>query len=209
MTHLLILFFATYSAAFMATVFPGLLNMNAAKTSVDKGKAAGVVFSLGVSVTIMAQAYVAVLISKYLYRNPEVIAGLQKAAIIVFAFFALFFFLRARKEKEKPIAMSRVSHKNNFFKGMLLASLNLLTIPYYSALNVMWNSSGWIQFELLDIATFILAAGCGTFTVLYLYTVYFKRLETRNNTFSKNSNYILSLLMLVLLVITLIRIFYT
>lgn len=209
MTHLLTLFFATYSAAFMATVFPGLLNMNAAKTSVDKGRAAGIVFSLGVSVTIMAQAYVAVMISKYLYRNPEIIAGLQKAAIIVFAFFALFFFLRARKEKEKPNVMTRVSHKNNFFKGMLLASLNLLTIPYYSALNVMWNSSGWIQFELLDIATFILAAGCGTFTVLYLYTVYFNKLETKTNTFSKNSNYILSLLMLVLLVITLVRIFYT
>jgi len=42
MTHLLTLFFATFSAAFMATVFPGLLNMNAAKTSVEKGKTAGI-----------------------------------------------------------------------------------------------------------------------------------------------------------------------
>ena len=94
MTHLLVLFFATYSAAFMATVPPGLLNMNAAKTSVDKGKAAGIVYSLGVSMTIMIQAYVAVMISKYLYRNPDVIAGLQKAAIVVFGFFAIYFFLR-------------------------------------------------------------------------------------------------------------------
>ena len=209
MTHLLILFFATFSAAFMATVPPGLLNMNAAKTSVEKGKTVGVIFCAGVSTTIMLQAYVAVMISKYLYRNPEIISGLQKAAIAVFAFFALYFFFTARNNKEKPISVVRVSRKNSFLKGVLLASLNLLTIPYYSAVNAMWNSTGWIQFEFWDIATFILAAGCGTFSVLYLYTVYFNKLEARTSAFSRNSNYVLSILMLVLLVITLIRIFYT
>lgn len=209
MTHLLILFFATFSAAFMATVPPGLLNMNAAKVSVEKGKGYGVIFSLGVSTVIMIQATIAVYISKFLYRNPEVIAWLQKAALLVFGFFAIYFFLMARKKDEKSIAMVEVSRKNSYFKGMLLATLNFLTIPYYSALNAMWNASGWIQFEFLDIATFVTAAGAGTFVMLYLYTVYFTKLEARSTAFSRNSNYVLSILMLVLLVITLIRIFYT
>ncbi len=65
MTHLIILFFVTFSAAFMATVPPGLLNMNAAQTSVKKGKLNGIMFSLGVSSMIMMQAYIAVMISKY------------------------------------------------------------------------------------------------------------------------------------------------
>ncbi|MGI9546098.1 MAG: LysE family transporter [Flavobacteriaceae bacterium] len=208
MTHLIILFFATYSAAFMATVPPGLLNMNAAKTSVDKGKLNGVVFSLGVVTVIMTQAYVAVMISKYLFRNPEIIDLLLKIAIGVFAFFALFFFISARRKKAKKIRMVKVSKKNSFFKGMLLASLNLLTIPYYSGLNAMWNASGWIKFEIWDILTFVIAAGSGTFTVLYLYTVYFNKLEAKTDRFSKNSNYILSALMLVLLTITIFRIFY-
>lgn len=209
MTHLLTLFFATFSAAFMATVFPGLLNMNAAKTSVEKGKTAGLMFCAGVAITIMVQAYVGVLISKFLYNNPGVIVSLQKAALIVFAFFALFFYLKAKKNKEKPLTLTPISKKNSFFKGVLLASLNFLTIPYYSALNAMWNSSGWIQFAFWDIAIFVLAAGCGSFTMLYLYTVYFNKLEARKNAFSRNSNYVLSLLMLILLVITLIRIYYT
>ncbi len=209
MTHLVILFFATFSAAFMATVPPGLLNMNAAKTSVKKGKANGVIFSLGVSTMIMMQAYVAVLISKYLFRNPEVIDLLLKTALAVFAFFAIYFYVVARRENPQKVKMVRVSRKNSFFKGMLLAALNLLTIPYYSGLNAMWNASGWIKFEIWDICTFIFAAGCGTFAVLYLYTVYFKKLETKTHTFSKNSNYILSGLMVVLLMITIIRIFYT
>lgn len=208
MTHVLILFFATFSAAFMATVPPGLLNMNAAKTSVEKGKLNGVIFSLGVSSMIMAQAYIAVLISKFLYKNPEVIDILLKIALGVFAFFTIYFFITAKRNKEQKIKEVKVSKKNSFFKGMLLAALNLLTIPYYSGLNAMWNEAGWIKFEPKDIITFVLAAGAGTFSVLYLYTFYFDKLETKTNRFSKNSNYILSGLMLVLLIITLIRIFY-
>jgi threonine/homoserine/homoserine lactone efflux protein len=205
MTHLLILFFVTFSAAFMATVPPGLLNMNAAKTSVEKGKNNGIIFSLGVSTMIMMQAYIAVLISKFLNKNPEIIELLMKIALGIFAFFALYFFVVARRINPNKIRIVKMSKKNSFFKGMLLAALNLLTIPYYSGLNVMWNASGWIKFQVWDIATFILAAGSGTFTVLYLYTFYFNKLEINTNTFSKKSNYVLSVLMVILLVVTVIR----
>lgn len=208
MQHLIVLFFATYSAAFMATVPPGLLNMNAAKTSVEKGKINGIIFSLGVSTIIVLQAYVAVLISKFLFKNPEIIDLLLKTALVVFAFFAIYFFVKAKDKKDKAIKALSVSKKNSFFKGALLAAVNLLSIPYYSGLNAMWNASGWIKFQIADILTFILAAGLGTFTVLYLYTVYFYKLEAKTHTFSKNANYILGALMVLLLVITVIRIFY-
>lgn len=209
MEHVLILFFATFSAAFMATVPPGLLNMNAAKISVEKGKTNGITFSMGVSVTILIQAYIAVMISKYLFNNPGVLDMLLKIALIVFAFFAIYFFIKAKRKKMEKPKIINVSRRNSFFRGVLLASLNLLTIPYYSGLNAMWNASGWIKFQFRDIATFVLAAGCGTFAVLYLYTIYFTKLETRSDRFSRNSNYILSVLMVLLLVITLIRILYT
>jgi len=207
MTHLLILFFATFSAAFMATVPPGLLNMNAAKVSVKKGKLNGVVFSLGISSMIMVQAFIAVWISKFLHNNPQVSEWLLKIAVVVFASLAIYFFVAARKKNQDEVRLVKVSKKNSFFKGMGLAALNLLTIPYYSGLNVMWNATGWIKFEVWDILTFVLAAGCGTFAVLYMYTLYFNKLEAKTQRFSKNSNYILGFLMVLLLIITLIRIF--
>ncbi|NJB36762.1 MULTISPECIES: LysE family transporter [Flavobacteriaceae] len=210
MEHLLILFFATFSAAFMATVPPGLLNMNAAKASVEKGKLSGVVFSLGVALMVLIQAYIAVNISRFLYNNPIVIDYLLKAAIFVFAFFAIYFFVSAKREKEKLNQLKEpdVKKRNSFFRGTLLAGLNFLTIPYYSSLNAMWKQAGWIKFEATDIAIFVLAASLGTFAALYLYVFYFNKLEMKTKTFSKNSNYIISGLMLVLLMITLIRIFY-
>ncbi len=205
MIHSLILFFVTFSAAFMATVPPGLLNMNAAKTSVKKGKLNGIVFSLGVSTMIMIQAYIAVVISKIIFRHPEILHFLMKAALFVFAILAVVFFMSARREKAKKFKIVKVSKKNSYFKGFMLAAINLLTIPYYSGLNAMWRTSGWINFELWDIAIFVGSAGMGSFMALYLYTIYFNKLESKTDKFSKNSNYILSLLMVVLFVITTIR----
>ena len=209
MQHLAILFFATFSAAFMASAAPGLLNVNAAKESVEKGKANGFIFGLGVSTIVMVQAFIAVFISKYLYNHPETIDWLQKIALFVFAFFAIFFFTKAKIGKTKPIKVAPIKKRRSFFKGMFLSAVNMLAIPFFSGLNAMWNASGWIKFKTGDILAFVLAAGCGTFAIMYLYVVYFNKLETKTNRFSKNSNYILSALMLVLLVITIFRILYT
>jgi len=208
MQHLLILFFATFSAAAMATVPPGLLNMNAAKVSVEKGKLNGVIFSLGVSSMILLQAYIAVMISKFVFNNPGVIDWLLKIALLAFAFFAVYFFRAAKSNKKKKQKETKVSKRNSYLRGFLLAAVNLLTIPYYSTLNAMWNASGWIKYEITDIVVFVLAAGLGTFAVLYIYVFYFNKLEQRTDGFSKNSNYILSALMAVLFVVTLVRIYY-
>jgi hypothetical protein len=86
--------------------------------------------------------------------------------------------------------------------------VNLLSVPYYSGLNAMWKSSGWINFILQDTLVFMFAAASGTFSVLYLYTVYFKKLQRKNRTFSSRANYILAALMLILAFLTLFRILY-
>ncbi len=207
MQHLLILFFVTFSAAFMATVPPGLLNVNAAKTSVEKNKLNGIIFSLGVSTMIMLQATIAVFISKFLHKNPDVVAVLLKIAVFVFAVLAVYFFIAARRNKKKKTKAIKISKRSSYFKGLLLAAVNLLTIPYYSGLNIMWNASGWIKFQVWDIVTFVLAAGAGTFSVLYLYVFYFNKLEHKTHKFAKNANYILFFLMVVLFIITFFRVY--
>lgn len=206
MTHLTWLFLLTFSAAFLATIPPGLLNMNAAKTSVEKGRSNGVIFSLGVASMVILQAYISVVISKFLYRNPEVVDFLMKAALFVFAFFAVYFYRKAGKPQPAEVEIRKVSRKNSYFKGAFLASLNFLTIPFYSGLHTMWTGTGWILFEVADIVVFVSGAALGTFTVLYLYTFYFDKLASNSQRFSRNSNYIISGLMLLLFVITLIRI---
>ncbi|MEM1337725.1 MAG: LysE family transporter [Bacteroidota bacterium] len=208
MTHLLLLFFATLFAAILASAPPGLLNVNAAKTSVEKGKREGVQFGLGVAIMVMLQAYLAVRIAKFLSRNPEVIEGLMKAAVFIFAVLGVFFFVKASRQVTQNTTLEKGTVTNTFSKGMFLAALNLLQIPFYSGLNSFFHAQHIMNFEVLDEILFITGAGLGTFLVMYSYVFYFNKLETKTNRFSKNSNYILSGLMVLLLIITVIRIYY-
>jgi len=206
--QLLFLFFTTFLAAFVASAPPGLLNVNAAKISVEKGKVNGIIFGLGVAVMVMLQTYIAVRIAKYLSRNPDVIGWLMQLAIIVFAVLAVFFFLKARKANVEQMHFDPGKKRSSFTKGLFLAAINLLTIPYYSGLNTLFHGQGLMNYKVIDEVIFIIAAGSGTFLVMYLYAFYFNKKEQKTNRFSKNSNYILSGLMLVLLTITLIRVYY-
>ncbi len=208
MTDLIILFFITFSAALLGVVPPGLINITAAKISTQKGKMNGIIFSIGAALIVVIQAFIAVLISKYLYKNREVIDTLLKVALVIFGLLGIYFFIIAKKKKGKTIRMVKVSKKSSFFKGIFLATLNVLPIPYFAGLNALWNVSGLMEFTVTYIAVFVLAAGLGTFAMLYMYVFYFDKSQSNSGKFSKHSDYILSVLMLVLVIITLIRIFF-
>jgi threonine/homoserine/homoserine lactone efflux protein len=188
---------------------PGLINITAAKISTQKGKLNGVIFAIGASLVVIAQAFISVLISKYLYHNQQVIDILLKAALVIFGLLGIYFFMTARKQKkEKRIRMVKVSKKGSFFKGVFLAMLNVLPIPYFAGLNALWRVSDLMEFIIVDIIVFILAAGLGTFAMLYMYVFYFDKSQSKSGQFSKYSDYILSALMLILVIVTLIRIFF-
>lgn len=208
MQQLGVLFVFTFGAAFLASLPPGLLNMNAAKTSVEKGKTDGIIFGLGVGITVMLQTYLAVRIAKYLFRNQTVIEMLLEVALVVFMVLAVFFFIKGKKQKKKPIEFVESKKRSSFSKGVFLSAINLLAIPYYSGLNTLFHSQEVMYYKVVDEVVFILAAGIGTFLAMYLYVVYFNKLEHKSNIFSKNSNYILSALMLLLFIITAVRLYH-
>ncbi|APQ16994.1 LysE family transporter [Maribacter hydrothermalis] len=207
MQQLPILFFFTFGAAFLASLPPGLLNLNAAKTSVEKGKANGIIFALGIAVAVMLQTYIAVRIAKYISRNQHVIEVLLQLALVIFFILAIVFFIKGRKQENRPLVLAETKKRNSFSKGVFLALINLLAIPYYSGLNTVFHAHGIMSYRIIDEILFILAAGSGTFFAMYLYIIYFNKWEHKTKSFSKNSNYILSGLMVLLFVITAIRLF--
>lgn len=209
MQQFTILCLATIVAAFLASLPPGLLNMNAAKTSIEKGKKNGVVFSFGVSATVILQAYLAVRIAKLLSQNPEIIQILLKFALVIFGTLAVFFLVKGKKLGNESIELVDGKKRGSFTKGAFLAALNLLTIPYYAGLNTFFHSQGFMNYTVADEVVFVTAAGIGTFLAMYLYAFYFDKMELKTNRFSKNANYILSGLMVVLFIITLIKIFFS
>lgn len=207
MQQLVILFVFTFGAAFFASLPPGLLNLNAAKTSVEKGKSNGIIFALGVALAVMLQTYIAVRIAKYISRNQHIIEVLLQIALFVFFALAIFFFIKGRKQDNKPLIIAETKKRNSFTKGVFLALINLLAIPYYSGLNTVFHAHGFMSYRVIDEVLFIIATGSGTFLAMYLYVFYFNKWEHKTNAFSKNSNYILSGLMVLLFIITCFRLF--
>ncbi|VXB31573.1 LysE family transporter [Maribacter litoralis] len=207
MQQLPTLFVFTFGAAFFASLPPGLLNLNAAKTSVEKGKANGIIFGLGVALAVMVQTYIAVRIAKLISRNQHVIVVLLQLALVIFLILAIVFLIKGKKQKSKPLMLVETKKRNSFSKGVFLAMINLLAIPYYSGLNTVFHSQGIMTYEIIDEVLFILATGSGTFLAMYLYVIYFNRWEHRTASFSKNSNYILSGLMVLLFIFTAFRLF--
>ncbi|MDT0648530.1 LysE family translocator [Autumnicola edwardsiae] len=200
------LFLITYVAAFLGVIPPGLVNMTVAKTCVEHGKKNGMYVAVGASFIVLFQAFVAILLANYIFSNPFVQNILLRAGLVIFAILGIYFFVKA-KRKDDIEQHSEKARSNSIFKGMLIAVLNVFPIPYFVAIAGALNVGVGGSYDWFKILSFAVAGAMGTFTSLYLYVLFFNKIESKTETFSRFSNYFMALLMLVLIVITLFRIY--
>ncbi len=201
------IFLVTYFAAVLGVVPPGLVNMSVAKTCVQRGRRNGVLVSVGASAIVLLQAFLAVLMTKYIFRNPVVNNMLLRAGLVIFVIMGAYFLVIARKGS-KTVVVDPTTGLRSLLKGMGVSVLNILPIPYFCAIGAAMNIGGNVEYHIGDIIIFVLAAALGTFSTLYLYVVFFMKIEQRTAVFSKYSNYFMALLMLILVIVTLLRIYY-
>ncbi len=201
------LFLITYFAALLGVVPPGLVNMTVAKTCVKHGKENGLLVAIGASVVVFFQALFAILLTKYIFNNSYIHNILLRAGLVIFILLTIFFFLKAKKDTHIK-TYSKKARANSIFKGILIAVLNVFPIPYFVALAAALNVGGDITYHLGIVLLFVLAASLGSFTTLYLYVLSFPKIVGKTKVFTKYSNYFMAGLMLVLVIITLFRIFY-
>lgn len=201
------IFLVTYFAAVLGVVPPGLVNMSVAKTCVLRGRRNGVLVSVGASFIVLLQALLAILMTKYIFRYPVVNNMLLRAGLVIFVIMGAYFLIVARKGS-KEVAVDPTIGLRSLLKGMGIALLNILPIPYFYAIGAAMNIGGHVEYHIGDIFIFVLAAALGTFSTLYLYVIFFMKIEEKAAVFSKYSNYFMAALMLILVIVTLIRIYY-
>ena len=140
-----------FCIAFLAVILPGLINMTAAKISLQEGKSEALNFALGAAVIIFFQTFIAVLFARFINDHQEIVSTLQEIGILVFSLLSIYFFWIAEKPK-KIKAHSKVKGKSNrFFLGMLLSTLNLLPIPFYVFASMSLEASGYFSFAVRRI----------------------------------------------------------
>ena len=202
------LFIITYFAAFVGVIPPGLVNMTVAKTCLHQGKKSGVLVAIGASIIVLLQALIAIMLAKYIFNHPYVRNMLLRTGVVIFILLAVYFFLAAKKGKVKKVREPKHEGLKSIGKGMLISAINILPIPYFCTAGAFLNVSVSVSYNFLAVATFMLAAAVGTFTALYLYVIGFNRIENKSRSLSKYTNYFMAGLMVVLVILTVIRMYY-
>ena len=194
-----------FLASLVGVIPPGLLNMSAAKISMVEGRKKGLLFSVGVCVTVMIQTYVALNFARYIDRHPEVVDTLQKIALGIFICISIYFFFIAKDTRREMPEEVEKSKTGRFFSGMFLAALNLLPLPYWVYVSITFSGFGWFKFTQPELWAAVVASGVGTFGMLIIYVQYFRKKEDRGR-LKINMNYIIGLITAVISIITAIKI---
>jgi len=192
-----------FLAAFIGLIAPSMLNMTAARTSIEKGKSAGIQFAAGAASVVFIQAFIAVTFAKYLVANPDVITKLKTAAIFVLLALSVFFFMQARKKFK---AEGKDKKGNNFIIGLGMSSLNMLAIPFYLAMATLAESKGWMAIEQPYSTVFVVGAVLGAFSLFATYASFAEVIAEKAQFIAKNINYILSALFVVLAIATAVQV---
>ncbi|GAB5398769.1 MAG: lysine transporter LysE [Aureisphaera sp.] len=198
-------FLIGFIAALIGVIPPGLLNMSAAKISMKQGRKVAMLFSIGVSITVCIQTFIALLFARYLDMHPEVVDILQKVALGIFLCITVYFFFIAKDTRREVPKSVKKSKTNRFFYGILLAALNLLPLPYWVYISITFGAFGWFSFDQIELWAAVIASGLGTFVMLAMYAQFFRKKED-GPLFNFNMNYVIGLLTAIISAITLIKI---
>ena len=195
-----------FLAALIGVIPPGLLNMYAAKISMKEGRKRGLLFSVGVCVTVMLQTFIVLIVARFLDMHPEYVDILQKVGLGIFICLTIYFFFIAKDtRRQMPEGVVR-SKTNRFFSGMLLALLNLLPLPYWLYVSITFSGFGWFSFNQLELLAAVLASGLGTFVMLAIYVWFFRKKE-RPKKRGINMNFIIGGITAAISIITFFKIF--
>lgn len=188
--QLSVLFLYCFFWSFLGVIPPGILNLNAAKISVEHGRTRAFVFTLGACLIVAVQAAVAVLIAEFLDFSGEQLDIIKKIGVVIFFCLSIYFFVSA-KVSSKPKEIGQIGKSNAFFKGLIFSLLNVFPIPFYSFVCTTLTTSENFFFTTADVIIFITAIVFGSFSAITLYILLFNKQKNTVN-FSKITNYILS-----------------
>ena len=197
-------FIAGYLAAFVGIFPPGLINMTAAKISLEDGKSRALGFVSGALAVIALQAFISVYGARYIDSHHEVDLILREIGLVIFSLASVYFFFLAKKpELVSQNALVKKTSRSAFLLGLFISAINLFPIPYYVIVSIALASYGLFDFQTAEIYSLVLGILLGSLTVFYAYVVVFNRLRSKTNYLIRNMNVIMGSITSVVSLLTL------
>jgi threonine/homoserine/homoserine lactone efflux protein len=198
--------FLGFVTASLGITPPGMINMTAAKVSMNEGRTRAMIFSLGATLVVLVQTLIAILFAQFIDKNPDIVVHLREAGLAIFVVLTIYFFTRARKPKASTEETKLHSKKSRFFLGMLLSALNLFPVPFYVFVSVTLSSYNYFSFERDFVYTFVIGSGLGSLFAFYCYIAFFKKMESKTAYILNNMNYIIGAITGLVSILTLLNI---
>jgi len=199
-------FFFGYVFALIGVVPPGLLNMTAARISIEESRRNAFLFSLGVITTVALQTYLALLFARYLDKHPEIISVLQQVGLVIFIGITIYFLFIAQEKKTISQQVHHKSKRRRYFQGLSIAGLNLFPLPYWVYLSITFSAFGWFDFTKSFIALCVFGSALGTLTMLVAYAFYFDSVKKKQSDLNLNINHIIGGITALISVFTILKI---
>jgi len=200
------LFLFGFFFSFVGSITPSMLNMTALKISLENGKKETKKYAVGVSLVVFPQAYIAILLTKYIAENASILETVQKIGGVIFIFLSFYFYKESKKGKIQ-IETSKVKKNNPFLTGITLSVLNMFAIPFFCGIVATLDIFKLFSFNLTSILFFTLGSVLGTFYILFLYGKFAKIIQKKTGKLTKDINIILAILTALVAIITFIKLF--
>lgn len=188
--------------AFISLIPPGMLNMTAVRTTIEKNRQEGIWFILGAALVVIPQAFIALVFARYFSEHPEIVERLKLAGVVVLFTLSVLFFFQARK---KFSGKGGKRKGKSFWIGMLMSGMNMLAIPFYLVLSSVLENRGLLRTEQPYINLFVTGVFLGAFSLFFVYVQFAKIIQERAQFIARNINYILSVLFFTLGILTLFK----
>ena len=171
-----LIFSVTFFTSLLASIPFGPISLNVIYTTVQRNKKAGLTFAAAAAMIELLQSFIAIQVSP-----AYLVPFLDHHLTIIFTstfliFFGVFFIFK--KEKNKKVVLPIDKEYTGFlpfFRGMLIALLNLPTIAFWIAMTTYYKSIKLFDIKesapYYSIICFISAAALGKLITLSTYAL--------------------------------------
>lgn len=155
-----------FAFSFIGTIPPGSINLSAIQLGLENKFRTAIYFSLSASLMEYPYAWIAVEFESYIAANTHIANQLQWMGSCVMLILGFFNFWELKKAKE---AVTINTANYGFTKGLVLAILNPLAVPFWLGVTTYLRSSNLIVLsDSWTLHAYLFGIICGTFSFLVL-----------------------------------------
>ncbi|MEY3051583.1 MAG: hypothetical protein RLY31_1368 [Bacteroidota bacterium] len=162
-----------------------MINMMVAQTAIRKGLRYAVWAAFGAASVEFFQVFIAIKFTWLFTDHPGVERIFQWIAATAFLLAGGYFLFFARPPGGLPEGEPPGRRRNEFFKGVLVSSLNLMVIPFWIFYGTLLAANGWLVRENSYVLSFSTGTLAGTFTLLVGYALLGEKILGRSAVITK------------------------